>query len=1018
MFSCVSKPRLSILLASVAVFAVVSASIACPSQNPDAVELASTCPSHAPMHIPNWGLQASLKAKVATSSLRWASTTTWLNANGTPANRVPTATDVVLIPPGATITLDGGTALSSVLTIRGTLKFTRNASVTLRAATLLINYDGTLDMGRPANDGVAADRITGMARLQLGGSLLPKYYAAGSPTTLYTDTYNAAQPVPYDPRELGGGMIILGKFTAAGQNKTSFVRLQTAPAGGATTLTTTQSVQNWQNGDKLVLPDTRSPFRRQYIDGGVLQRNEAATFKQSSGTSVTLASKLLYAHPGNAEFAPHIADLTRNVVIESYNYQLSTAPRAHVMATGPAQVDIENVQFIEMGRTKTGVATDFDAATFGNQKGRYALHFHMMDGPFGAGAAGDNAYALSHLRGRVANCTFDNSFASASYTYPTKWQLTLHGTTRVQVTRNVFYGATGAAVVTEDGNEGWNEITGNFALSVRGSLPNNAKWTPATSDGIALTTGGITIDPVRTDARIRGSEGVGFWLSGDADMVWNNVAADCALTGVLVFPRLNNGSDPLGMRSNMPFPTDSVEERGTWVKWSSPGADHLAYGWQSGDIAYVRDRSTNLTLYPAQNPYGENEIYGCLEGIEKWGAAPVTVRATTVWNCQNAIEPWQSAGDTDSDSLTIDGLVARGDGNAQAMLSTQNNWEPTMGINNRFHIVTGRFRNLDISDFQIAVRTSTPTGKSSVSLFAQQLSTAYRMRDVVIENLTARCPIGVLVQADLHYKVDMINGVRNTTPARSYVRNARFFPPTIGGKVTAVQSQLYAGLGMDVRANAADEVYLDQIYLGNATTPLGSFRLYYPEQAADFLYPIIGQVSRGGLNDTAPRPNSVAWNQSVNDTDGRKAWMGEVAPANATAYQDANFAIAGLLVPISSATIAAKVQSQPQPIWYDLRILADHVEGFAWNLDTPFIKGRAAIYVDGKGIGIVDVINAQTFGAGVTRRVGFAFNYPLAVRQAAGLIPHRVQVVLCGADGIAGTADDMLIGDSTLVLAP
>ncbi len=476
-----------------------------------------------------------------------------------------------------------------VIAVRGVLSV---AGGTLIANTVQVLPDGYLELGH------SGQPVS--ARLVLGGERLSK---------------------ADDPEQHGAGLLVLGRFVACGALKTPFVRLASGPKRGATTLTLAQPVQGWQPGDTLAIPDTRSPARR----GKSASWSEKCkiTTLSPDGKTVTLAAPLAFDHAGQERFLPHVLNLTRSVTVLSKG----VATPAHVFLGEGATTQIENVAFNDLGRTGTDPLHPEK-----NHVARYAFHFHHASGPF-----------RGEWRGKLSGCAFDGS---------PKWQLVLHGTTKVRVENNAFWGAKGAAVVVEDGHEAWNELVGNIAAHCAGTTPGESE------------------PGQRPDKEDVGSEGVGFWLTNAANLCKDNIAADCALAGFLKFPRPER---PL--RGSLAYFAAATELPSRELRF--PWADNL----------------------PFPVPFESNEAYACLHGHEFWEESPFVVRDSVAWNCHQGLVP------RFTEPMVVDGLIVRGDSGALGDDS-----DPTIGVPNRYYPVTGQLKRLDISGMAIGVKQQTPRG--------------------------------------------------------------------------------------------------------------------------------------------------------------------------------------------------------------------------------------------------------------------------------------------------------------------
>ena len=343
----------------------------------------------------------------------------------------------------------------------------------------------------------------------------------------------------------------------------TFVRLAGAPQAGDSAFLLAQPVSGWQPGDTLVLPDSR-----QLPDTGndrhTYLRLEERTVQGVSpdGRTITFAPALQFTHPGTTDengdgqpdYVPHIANLTRNIVIRSEN---RGGTRGHVLFTNRARIDVRHVEFEGLGRT---TFDDLHATT--NHIGRYSLHVHHLYGP---SPTVDPQYQFR----LVGNAVHEDSAA----TPPQKWGITLHGSHYGLVQDNVVYNLGGAGIVTEDGSESFNVFDHNFVARI-------------TSNGGR--------DEHEDQPRGIAREGVGFWFRGPNNHVRNNVAA-------------NLGEDAGDVEASYAFKYNLVY-LGTVRIPDFRGADTMVAG------QYTSRNGNQLPLLEFDN----NEAYGVVQGLTMW----------------------------------------------------------------------------------------------------------------------------------------------------------------------------------------------------------------------------------------------------------------------------------------------------------------------------------------------------------------------------------------------------------------
>jgi hypothetical protein len=522
--------------------------------------------------IPNFAQNPTIRS---TGSGDWSNPTTW------DLGRVPGPTDVALIASGSTVTVDTMTGQARVVGIQANavLRFPADRDTRLTVGTLLVMPGGTLEGGTPAapvNPNVVLEIVIADQSLDLAN----------------------------DPDQFGTGLVGLGKVTLHGAVKApTFVRLGQEPRAGDTTLALSQPVSGWRPGDRLFLPDTRHLLETEKWANYVPQWETASVQSVSpSGTSLTLSGALGFEHPGardgdnRLDFLPHVMNLSRNVVIRSEN---PGGTRGHTLFSEMAEVDIRYVQFQDMGRTTNAA---LDPVT--NHIARYALHMHHLMGPMNMTNTG---YQFQLVGNAVADST--------------KWPITIHNSHYGLIQGNTVYNGQGAGIVTEDGNESYNEFLGNFAAAIVGDE------NPRDNDG---------------------RDGSVFWLHG-----WNSILRDnVAANGINHF----QGAVP---GSGYNFIWSAASTRNTPVPLFR-GAD-LENGTEGVDYELV-----NMQLMPIRE-FARNEAYGATAvGVVIWrlgsdgGSKPEATQVTVLrdfsaWHVHD-----QGFFAYPIKNVTFDGFVVRG----------------------------------------------------------------------------------------------------------------------------------------------------------------------------------------------------------------------------------------------------------------------------------------------------------------------------------------------------------------------
>jgi G8 domain len=324
----------------------------------------------------------------------------------------------------------------------------------------------------------------------------------------------------------------------------------------------------WKVGDQIIITGAEASLP--YYLGGAMDQDEEVTITKITGNVITISKPLQYAHNGGANY---VSDVSRNVVFASQEPNVDER-RGHIMFMHDGDVQIEAAGFYGLGRTDKlrpiddpVVVTDTDnpgktttdvlmanpnpnlightvtlfdgtviingiiyangqpvenvshrvlaqifdpgtgrtfleiARTGLNPRGRYAVHFHRstFDCTVDAACADDT----------TLTATIDDSSVVDS----PGWGIVNHSSI-VDVTNNVVFNATGAAYVTEAGDE-LGTFDHNIAIKSLGS-------------GEQVSS--------RQNNNDFGHDGDGFWLQGGNVTLTNNVASGQRHAGFVFFP--------------------------------------------------------------------------------------------------------------------------------------------------------------------------------------------------------------------------------------------------------------------------------------------------------------------------------------------------------------------------------------------------------------------------------------------------------------------------------------------------
>jgi G8 domain len=238
----------------------------------------------------------------------------------------------------------------------------------------------------------------------------------------------------------------------------TWVKLGANAKKGDAEATVAEKVEGWRVGNKVIVTGTKDPD--EHINGF---STEERTIAKIDGERITFDQPLSFDHAGTGEFRGEIANLSRNVVIESADPVKS---RGHTMYHRNSASSLSYAEFRHLG--KQGVL------------GRYSIHFHLA----GNTMRGSSVVGVS---------VWDSG---------NRW-ITVHGTNYLVVRDCVGYKSIGHGFFLEDGTEVFNVLDRNLAVhAMRGKrLPKQA----------------LPFD---------GNEGAGYWWANSLNTFTRNVSCE------------------------------------------------------------------------------------------------------------------------------------------------------------------------------------------------------------------------------------------------------------------------------------------------------------------------------------------------------------------------------------------------------------------------------------------------------------------------------------------------------------
>jgi len=260
----------------------------------------------------------------------------------------------------------------------------------------------------------------------------------------------------------GGQMELHG----AAMNRT-WVKLGASAKAGAADIMLAEAISGWRAGDRVIVTATtrqikaKKTFRASVRDN---TQTEERIVKAIDGTRLTLDKPLEFDHLGDGAYRGEVANLSRNVIVESAD---PAGVRGHTMYHKNSAGAISYVEFRHLG--KEGVL------------GRYSLHYHL---------------ARDTMRGSFV-------IGASIWDSGNRW-LTIHGTNYLVVRDCVGYQSKGHGFFMEDGTEVYNILDRNLAVQ-------------------ALTTKPLPKQVIPFDK----NDGSGFWWANSLNSFTRNVACDC-----------------------------------------------------------------------------------------------------------------------------------------------------------------------------------------------------------------------------------------------------------------------------------------------------------------------------------------------------------------------------------------------------------------------------------------------------------------------------------------------------------
>lgn len=265
----------------------------------------------------------------------------------------------------------------------------------------------------------------------------------------------------------------------------TWLHLASTARAGDSSITLDEAVTGWKTGDRIIVAATtrqnkiKKTFKTSVRDAA---QTEERLIKSIDGTRLTLDSPLSFEHRADGAYRAEVANLSRNVVVESAE---PAKARGHTMYHRQSAGSISYAEFRHLGME--GVL------------GRYSLHFHL---------AGDTMRGSSVIGASI----WDSG---------NRW-ITIHGTNYLVVRDCVGYRSVGHGFFLEDGTEVFNVLDRNLAVEAFLGKPLPKQVLPFDKN-----------------------DGSGFWWANSLNTFTRNSAVECDEYGYFFQATKTKDFDPV-----------------------------------------------------------------------------------------------------------------------------------------------------------------------------------------------------------------------------------------------------------------------------------------------------------------------------------------------------------------------------------------------------------------------------------------------------------------------------------------
>lgn len=354
----------------------------------------------------------------------WSDAKTWAPA------RVPKHGDRVLISRGTTVEYDANSKeIIRLVQVVGTLRFARDRNTELNVGLVKVQNSDACSESGFACDFRGTNPLGEPSDAPEGG--MPALLV-GEPETPIPAEFTARIRLHYlegMPKEDAPAIACCSarmEFHGA-PLKHTWLKLAADTKPGDRQLVLAEVVDDWRPGDEVIVTASQRTYGDTYRDRPdrpSRAQTETRRIAAVSGATLSLDRPLEFEHAGASEFRCEVANLSRNVIVESAE---PAGERGHTVYHRFSRGGISYARFAHLG--KEGVL------------GRYAIHFHLIGDTMRGSQVLGAAIVDSHNR----------------------W-VTIHGTQYLVVRDCVGFQSVGHGFFLEDGTEIYNLLDHNLGV--------------------------------------------------------------------------------------------------------------------------------------------------------------------------------------------------------------------------------------------------------------------------------------------------------------------------------------------------------------------------------------------------------------------------------------------------------------------------------------------------------------------------------------------------------------------------